>query len=56
MNGELFHILHVKIKNPYRISMRYKRYFTCVLGSEPIGIIMYCNIEGRDYTFNFLSH
>ena len=32
-----------------------KRYCTCILGSEPIGTIMCCNIGRSDYTFNFFQ-
>ena len=53
-NGELFHILHAKLKTkPFRMSMRDKRYCTCILGADPIGMIICCNIGYIDYTIDY---
>ena len=51
---ELFHILNTKLKTkPFRMSMRDKRYCTCILGNDPIGMIMCCNIGCLDSTINY---
>ena len=56
MEHEIFHILHAKTKLLHNMSMRDKRYWTCILGNEPIGIIM-CSVVGNidsiiNYFFN----
>ena len=49
---EIYNILHAKIKR-YNMSMRDKRYWTCILGNEPIGIIMCCVIADIDSIINY---
>jgi len=54
-HGELFHILHAKLKQKLfnNMPIRDSRYCTCILGDDPIGIIMCCNIGCSSFTFNY---
>ena len=52
-HGELFHILHAELKQKlFNIPISDRRYCTCILGNDPIGIIMCCNIGCSSFTFN----
>ena len=54
---QIFNILHAKIKLIHNMSMRDMRYWTCMLGGEPIGIIMCCVIGNIDSIINyFFNH
>ena len=50
---EMFNILHAKIKKIHNMSMRDKRYWTCILGNEPIGIITCCVVGDIDSIINY---
>ena len=50
---EMFNILHAKMKLIHNMSMRDMRYWTCMLGGEPIGIITCCTIVCIDYITNY---
>ena len=50
---EIYNILHAKINKIHNMSMRDKRYWTCILGNEPIGIIMCCVIADIDSIINY---
>ena len=53
-HGELFHILNAKLKTkPFYMPISDSRYCTFILGNDPIGIIMCCNIGCTDFTFKF---
>ena len=56
-HGELFHILHAKMK-PSLINLPIcdRRYCTYILGNDPIGMIMCCNIGCTDFTFKFFLY
>ena len=55
--GELFHILNAKMKpSLVNIPMHDKIYCKCILGNDPIGIIMCCNIGCTDFTFKFFRN
>ena len=54
---KIYNILHAKIKKIHNMSMRDKRYWTCVLGNEPLGIITCCVISDIDSIINyFFNH
>ena len=38
------------------MSIHDRRYCTCILGSDPIGIITCCNIGCTDFTFKFFGN
>ena len=56
-HGELFRILNAKLKTkPFYMPIKDSRYCTFILGNEPIGIIMCCNIGCSSFTFNYFKH
>ena len=56
-HGELFHILNAKMK-PTLINVPIcdRRYCTYILGGDPIGMIMCCNIGCSSFTFKFFRN
>ena len=55
VGGELYRIIDAELHPKTNICMRDKRYFTCKLGNEPIGVIICCNEYGRTSTMAYFD-